>query len=101
MTGGRVTLKSYDAAAIAGIALTCRSRYQTGGGAGGQATRDQKRLIMRRVLCRSLSHTAVRVCESSYRPEPHKSDGDARGTRTGFYRRHDRAANPQSARGVR
>jgi hypothetical protein len=101
MTGGRVTLKSYDAAAIAGIALTCRSRYQTGGGAAVQATRDQKRLIMRRVLCRSLSHTAVRVCESSYRPEPHKSDGDARGTRTGFYRRHDRAANPQSARGVR
>lgn len=97
MTGGRVTLKSYDAADNARIALTCRSRGHSGGAAGVQANRP----LMRRVLCRSLSQTTLRVGESGYRPEPHKSDGDACGTPTGLHGRHDRTANPQSARGVR
>ncbi len=101
MTGGLVTLKSYDAAANARKALTCRSRCYSGRETGVQATRDQNRPIMRRVLWRSLSQTALRVRESGYRPEPHKSDGDARGTPTGLHCRHDRAASPQPARGGR
>ncbi len=101
MTGGRVTLKSYDAAVHAKVAFPGRSYRHSGGRAGLVATLDPNRPVMRRGLCGSLSQTASRVWESGYRPEPHKHNGDAHSPLTGQDRRRDGAAYPQSARGVR
>jgi hypothetical protein len=83
------------------MALAGRSYRHSGGGAGLLAPLNLNRLMMRRALCRPPARTAPRVSERDDRQETQTSDGYARGTRTGHYRRHDRAANQQSARALR